>query len=526
MLELALVLALFGTPELPKLEAHNLGISTVFLQPEPTVSATHFAFAVSEAHEGGTDLNSDGDLSDEVLHLLDLRTGSIANLGIVLSPFGGPVQLHLTGKFLVYRSQVEPFGIYRRDLVSGKTELLSDKHLSIYVDEDGWMILRTSAMFAPFQVYSPDGRLVDTLRLGSAVTGFNDGLAALIPWEGNYRDFNGDLDATDEVAMFYDARKGRLFNSGLAVNHKQSGISADYPPRVSDNWIQLLVSELAQGNADLIVNGTFPTENHSEHVRVVYSRATGEAYQLNDAYSNFTADMGRYLVYAASPDGQGPDLPVRVLDSQKSSIIDLGVKVDFNSVSIVQGSDDGCLLLTDEGPRVLRASDLSLESIPEVTVLSDFILGVAPAPDRTALMGTTPETSEDLNGDGDTEDTVIYRYDYANESGGAMPIAAGWSFAPSNGVWPFVSNEAKQGTDWNEDGDLEDFVWILVEESTGAAYNTGLDVGSVYGGTYEFVAYSNGTALFRGHEPVSGIDWNGDGDTEDNVLFEAVLPAR
>ena len=254
MLELALVLALFGTPELPKLEAHNLGISTVFLQPEPTVSATHFAFAVSEAHEGGTDLNSDGDLSDEVLHLLDLRTGSIANLGIVLSPFGGPVQLHLTGKFLVYRSQVEPFGIYRRDLVSGKTELLSDKHLSIYVDEDGWVILRTGATSAPFPVYRPDGRLADTLRLGAPITHFKSGLAALVPWEGHYRDFNGDHDAEDEVHMFYDVRTGRLVNSGLASYHKQSDDYPSYPARVTDNWIGLVVSELAQGNADLTVD--------------------------------------------------------------------------------------------------------------------------------------------------------------------------------------------------------------------------------------------------------------------------------
>ena len=527
MLNLSLVLALAGTPDFPKLEARNLGISaslpTLNASIAAPINATHYAFWVSEAQEGGADLNSDGDLGDDIVHLLDLRTGSIANLGFGASDAFG---LGMADEFLVYRSITEPPGIYRLDLTSGKTRRLSEKHTTIHLDQNGWVILRTAATFAPFPVFRPDGRLADTLRLGSVITGFQDGLAALIPWEGNYRDFNGDHDTTDEVAMFYDVRSGRLVNSGLAVNHKQSDISADYPPRVTANWIWLLVSEWAQGAADLNGNGTFPSENSSEHVPVAYSRATGEVYQLNDA-SNISADMGRYLVYAASSVDGWPG-PVRVVDSQQGSIIDLGVTVDFTTQMIVQGSDDGCLLMTDEGPQVLHSSDLSLEPIPEITVLPDFVLGATPVPGRTALIGTISEASGDLNGDGDTEDRIIYRYDYATESGGAIPIASSGNRKPSNGVWPFVSDESEQSTDWNEDGDTEDRIWILVDETTGAAYNTGLDVGQfpLGSGTYGFLAYSNGTALFRGHENVSGIDWNDDGDTEDSVLFEAVLPAR
>jgi hypothetical protein len=46
------------------------------------------AFAVRETRQGSTDLNTDGDTSDQVVHMFNMKTGTTTNVGLSMSLFG------------------------------------------------------------------------------------------------------------------------------------------------------------------------------------------------------------------------------------------------------------------------------------------------------------------------------------------------------------------------------------------------------------------------------------------------------
>ena len=48
----------------------------------PSVFGNYVAWTVPEIRQGMTDLNGDGDISDSVLHVADMSTGSVTNLGV------------------------------------------------------------------------------------------------------------------------------------------------------------------------------------------------------------------------------------------------------------------------------------------------------------------------------------------------------------------------------------------------------------------------------------------------------------
>ena len=135
------------------------------------------------------------------------------------------------------------------------------------------------------------------------------------------------------------------------------------------------------------------------------------------------------------------------------------------------------------------------------------------------------EDKTDLNRDGDTDDTVLHVFD--DELGTAVNtrLAAGALAAgePSLLQLPvstdervfFLVPESDQGRDLNRDGDLLDDVLHSYDARTGVSRGTSLassfDANHVEG---DYVA-------FRVDERRQGADLNGDGDTEDGILFVA-----
>jgi hypothetical protein len=138
------------------------------------------AFGTSEAAQGGSDLNNDGDAADFSLHLYDIVTGTVVNLHV--DPSGGFQTFQLDGRFLT-------FGV--RELAQGATDLNGDGDTGDVVLHDYDADTGVTTNFG-FDVTA--GHQIDSGRIAFAVTENNQGMT----------DLNGDGDATDVVLFVAD----------------------------------------------------------------------------------------------------------------------------------------------------------------------------------------------------------------------------------------------------------------------------------------------------------------------------------
>ena len=128
----------------------------------------------------------------------------------------------------------------------------------------------------------------------------------------------------------------------------------------------------------------------------------------------------------------------------------------------------------------------------------------------------SPESAStgDLNGDGDTDDSVLRAYDLEERETIELPFAgdAGhWSEVPAGRPLPFLVQESEQGAvDLNGDGDVGDAILALYDR-----VNETVVVGSVAG---QVPAYFGPLLLLQATESEDGRDWNGDG-----VVFGGVV---
>lgn len=157
------------------------------------------------------------------------------------------------------------------------------------------------------------------------------------------------------------------------------------------------------------------------------------------------------------------------------------------------------------------------------------------------------EPGIDYTGDGDTVDEVYFVYDFALGFGVNLGLATGRDATLADGVFAFTVDELAQGTDLDGDGTADDRVLFTFDFETGALTNVGeAALHPVIGadrvgfqhqetGTFHLVDLVTGavvdSGLVLGARPtfvdghfVAGsleqtVDWNGDGDTEDHVLW-------
>ncbi|HVS18804.1 MAG TPA: hypothetical protein VMT18_09420, partial [Planctomycetota bacterium] len=86
-----------------QLSSKNLGLAGEVLDADPDLDASAVLVAVSEANQGGTDLNGDGDTFDSVLHVLPRGSDVLVNLGLALPTGGVPVQAaHIAGDQVLF----------------------------------------------------------------------------------------------------------------------------------------------------------------------------------------------------------------------------------------------------------------------------------------------------------------------------------------------------------------------------------------------------------------------------------------
>ena len=148
-------------------------------------------------------------------------------------------------------------------------------------------------------------------------------------------------------------------------------------------------------------------------------------------------------------------------------------------------------------------------STGETTTLRQAGSVVALSGDWLVLSVYEGEQGEDLNGDGDTEDPVVHVHHLAAAETTNLRLAG--LHGPISQDWTVFSvYEPWQGEDLNGDGDTRDFVVHVRRLSTGESTNLRL------AGYPQ--SLSGDWLVFSVYEGEQGEDLNGDGDTRDSVV--------
>ncbi|MCA1844968.1 MAG: hypothetical protein LC792_17595 [Actinobacteria bacterium] len=140
--------------------------------------------------------------------------------------------------------------------------------------------------------------------------------------------------------------------------------------------------------------------------------------------------------------------------------------------------------------------------------------GVALDSGRFAFFGVEADQGRDLNGDGDTADSVVQVWDPVTGQTVNTGLPSGLLFPLSGGRLALDAYEWAQGNkDLNGDGDTTDAITEIWDPATGTATNLGVDVINV-------VPLAGGQVALAASEANSGHrDLTGDGDTDDYAVL-------
>ena len=472
----------------------NLGLASDLVHGlnQPEYAQLHGGRATFWVNEGeqGIDLNGDGDLFDEVLHLHNFYTGATTNL-------------QSTSRVAVLSGTRFLFGV---------NETLHD------LNGDG--DTQDPVLF----LHDFSTSITTNLALASNAAEFADGLVIAVVAEfaqGN-TDLNGDGDTFDGVFHVHDVATGLTSNLGVA----EASLLGVETATVAGGLASFYVDEMAQGNTDL--NGDGDTQDWVPHV---YNRAGPALTNLGHAYPGCCAEVpivGQFAVFVVGEtadgmtdwngDGDVVDEVLFTFDSVSGVTSNLGLPT-VSSLQEVAGarlafsvdeSKHGGTDLNGDGD----ASDCCVLHVFDGTagVLSN--LGIAAAWGDLVFEGDglafqRHEETVDLNGDGDTADAVVQVYDFG--TGTVINLGlAGRPAAISGSTAALLVHEAAQGnTDLDGDGVVGGTeVLHLQDLSTGITTNLGLSA---------FLVQADGELmLLLARE--TAIDFNGDGDTDDDVL--------
>lgn len=443
------------------------------------------AVAVEEAAQGGVDLNGDDDTNDTSLHIVDLDTGSSVNLGLSVYNI---MQADGTVLFSTYEAE------------QGNSDLNGDG------DADDDVLFHHD--FAT--------GLTENLGVSGRPAGLDDGLAALVVQElrqGN-EDLNGDGDTDDWIAYVHEAGQGLPTSLGLASAYM---IAVERPLVASSADV---ITEGGQG-----LNGDPAT--HAS-LAFLHDVSSGVTRILSDVPTRW---QGRVVLKEGLIAAQGVDT-IRLFDPSDDSVTLIGPPGELEAFQ-----DDTMLVSVWESAvrTDLNHDGDDYDLIPTVYdvpsgQLSQVLLdGRRPLPYGRTF--STPvaviEVSEsgsgsaDLNGDGDTQDSVVHVYNAVEDSTINLGLASSSFVNSSDGLVSFVASESFQGqTDLNGDGDAADTVIHVMEFATEAPTPAPV-VTSV--SPDEFSIYQGGTAVITGTDFVDVTGVSADGMS---IAYSVVSPSE
>jgi hypothetical protein len=379
----------------------NLGVA--WFQGSIAPRADVVAFSVSEAYQGSADLNGDGDVQDEVLHLYDVGAGLLTNLELACRG-----RILLTGRRLL-------FGVGER--AQGQGDLNGDGD-----DADDYVL----------HSYDLESRTVTNLQVAASVGQASDTLVAIVVSEINQgqTDLNADGDAADLVLHLYDSRANAVINLQRAAPFGNLAVAGDI--------VAFFVHEGSQANADLNGDG-----DRVDSIVHVYDHST---HSLTN--TGLAVESGPGIHVAAS-----------------ELLVAFGVNERSQGHTDLNGdADTGDIVLHvfDVVSRTVRNTGLAWRQggiPPRVQVNGDRVgVGVS-----EIAQGAT-----DLNLDGDSTDRVFHVSD--RTAGGFLNLRLSSSADPviAPEVIALVASEAGQGnSDLNGDGDTNDFVLFVARVVSG-----------------------------------------------------------
>jgi hypothetical protein len=321
-------------------------------------------------------------------------------------------------------------------------------------------------------------------------------------------DLNGDGDTADEVLHLFDATSGTITNIGLEGSR---GFQLD------GDILLINVSESRQGNTDLNGDG-----DASDKVLHVYDAHSGNTTNLGISTHSFELEgnlLHLELIESQhgdlNGDGDTADLVPQIRDVLSGTTIHVGL------AGTGELSGDLLALAVDESQQ--NNTDLNGDGDTEDTVIHVFDAGtgtttnlglLAPA-QRFQWQGSllaiqASEDNADLNGDGDMADLVFHVYDAS--TGTTTNIGLTGSGQLSGHLLAIEVFEPDQGgTDLNGDGDVEDPVLHVYDANTGITTNVAVS-------GYDVAVGGNLVAIAVEEYRQGRTDLNGDGDLEDHVL--------
>lgn len=473
------------------------------------------AFLVSEADQDSTDLNGDGDTFDSVLHLLDRTTSVITNLGVVARSFYVRVERGLLLFQVLEGAQgagdlngdgdVSGFDevVFAYDALAGElintglavggdftsVQLVGSRaFLRVYESLQGATDLNGDGDASGFVLHAFDleSRAATNFALeslnGLALYDFGTLGAASVQEDAASGDLNGDGDTNDNVLHIFDGASGALIDTGQAIE--------PFAQLVGDRErVAAMVDELAMGQ-DLNGDGAIDSR---DDVPFLYDHRTGTLLNLGLSTTSMAMDFP-WLALTVSElrqgaldrngDGDPNDLVAHVVDLTTGAITNLGLASGALGPAALQGG-----ILTTGVPERGQGGDLNGDGddLDLVAVHLDLLSGTRldsaalneflAAPEsisRAATVLRVPEMAQgaDLNGDGDKLDNVVHLALPCAGSATSLGLAV-LIKSPSAQVLTASSavievDEASQGVDLNDDGDLLDGVLHLVTFASAA----------------------------------------------------------
>jgi hypothetical protein len=394
-------------------------------------------FRVPEYGQGQADLNEDGDSWDAwVWHWYDFETGLVRNLkknGSSASLFDGVITLAVS------------------ELTQGNSDLNGDG--------DTWDTV--------MHLYDLESGNWTNLGLAADQATVKDGIA-IVPvlefWQGT--DLNSDGDMGDHVLHYHDLASSTTVNLGLSSRSGQ----------VAGNVIVFATKESHQGFTDLNGDG-----DHYDSVLHTHDLETGITDNLQLAISYFGADVfGTRWAFAVDEyheaktdlngDGDDRDHVVHLYDWTDGAITNLSIPTSggggnfrvagqwlvVNALESGPGQDlngDGDFY-GDIVPHLVQVDSLQVENLGYVMSGLEIAGDLALFAVREINQGRT-----DFNGDGDYGDQVAFYKDLNSGLVVNLGLAAGSTFHMNNGQAVFSVRESGQGeTDLNGDRDILDRV--------------------------------------------------------------------
>jgi hypothetical protein len=363
---------------------------------------------------------------------------------------------------------------------------------------------------------------------------------------GDERDWNGDGDRSDHVLELFrvDAARGvGAYASATALRRAgplrgmepiHSGRTDIFPPTAWDEQtVAFGVDEPFDGQQDL--NGDGDALDHD--VLHLFDVRTGGMRNLgiSGTLPRLSSGKGLFLAYESSVDRNGDgdqlDHVLAVLDVASASVSNVALAIAPNMFYLQE--DIGACLVSEAAQ---GATDLNGDGDASDSVL--FVLDIASATATNTGVSAThmagcgtkvvllvPESEDgvDLNADGDALDIVFHRYDLVAGTLANIGQAAFWPTLAGKRFALLPVREAGQGgVDYTGDGDSMDSVCFIYDSANDTLTNTGKGTElrfSLAGWAAAWNKELGSHAIYYGREPDALVDWNGDGDMGDNVLF-------